>query len=188
MSEKQSIHPFKPLGQKLKSIRQKLNESLAEVSGAVEIDQIMLERIELGVERPNEEILLLLISHFDIKDEEAAVLWQLAGYDQPRSHDHDMRDDALDRNMVLVMAVDPRVIYSDNLQVNANSSGVVMNFSQAGDGNSRSLIAARIGMSREQARTVLHVLHEALQRSEPRQLPSSTEIKPRQSKSKSKDN
>jgi hypothetical protein len=171
MSEKRSTYPFKPLGQKLKAIRQKYNETLTEVSGAVEIDQNMLERIEQGTQRPAEEILLLLISHFSLKDDDAAVLWRLAGYDQPHTQqDHDMRDEVGERNMVLVMAVDPRVIYSDGLQVTANASGVVMNFSQLGEGK-RPLVAARIGMSREQAHSVLHALHEALQRSEQRQLP-----------------
>jgi len=176
MSEKGQEQPFKQLGQRLKTIRQKLHESVAEVSGAVEIDEPTLQRIEQGDERPSEDILMLLISHFGMRDDEAAGLWQLAGYDQPRSHDQEGGDDAHGRATILVMAVDPRVIYSDGVQVTANRNGVVISFSQA-NGTPNSLTTARIGMSREQAKAVIRTLQEALDRSEPRQLPGAVDGK-----------
>jgi transcriptional regulator with XRE-family HTH domain len=181
MSEKRPEQPFKSLGERLRTIRKKLQETAADVSGAVEIDEVQLERIEKGSERPSEDILLLLISHFGIGDDEAAGLWQLAGYEPPRLHDHahnhDMADDLKnDRNLVLVMAVDPRVIYSDGVQVHATNSGVVLNFSQ-GTGASKPMTTARIGMSREQAYNVLKALQETLQGSEPRQLPPGSKTK-----------
>src|ERR1044072_5533730 len=160
--------PFKSLGEKLKVIRQKLHESVAEVSGAVEIDEQSLQRIEQGHERPSEDILMLLINHFGMKDDEAAGLWQLAGYDQPGREQHAHTDQ--NRTMVMIMAVDPRIIYSDGVQVTANTSGVVLNFSQ-GNGTPHSLTTARIGMSREQAAGLMHTLQQALVRSEPKQLP-----------------
>lgn len=169
MSEKKQEQPFKKLGDRLKTIRQKLHESVAEVSGAVEIDEPMLQRIEQGLERPSEDILMLLISHFGMQDDEAAGLWQLAGYDQPKGHDHDHSDDTNGKATILVMAVDPRVIYSDGVQVDANKNGVVIAFSQ-NNGSQSPLTTARIGMSREQAHGVIRALNEALERSEPRRL------------------
>jgi transcriptional regulator with XRE-family HTH domain len=177
MNKKQQ-EPFKQLGARLRTIRQKLHESLAEVSGAVEIDDAALERIEQGHERPSEDILLLLINHFGMQDDEAAGLWQLAGYDQPRSHDHDFSSNNNDEQSpanrnntaVLVMAVDPRIVYSDGIQVTASNRGVIMTFSQA-SGTPQSLSTARVGMSREQAYAVIQTLQDALDRSEPRQLP-----------------
>lgn len=172
--KKQQEQPFKQLGDRLKAIRQKLHESVAEVSGAVEIDEPVLQRIEQGHERPAEDILLLLINHFGMHDDEAASLWQLAGYDQPRPHDHDFGDrdhnSSGDRSAILVMAVDPRVIYSDGVQVTASNNGVTVSFSQA-SGTPNALTTARIGMSREQAYAVIRTLQDALSRSEPRQLP-----------------
>ena len=44
MSEEAQQVPFKTLGEKLKTIRQKLHESMAEVSGAVEIEEQLLSR------------------------------------------------------------------------------------------------------------------------------------------------
>lgn len=171
MSNQRQEQPYKQLGDRLKTIRQKLHESIAEVSGAVEIDEPTLHRIEQGNERPSEDILMLLISHFGMRDDEAAGLWQLAGYDQPRTHEHRDSTDETPNNRatILVMAVDPRVIYSDGVQVTANRHGVVMSFSQS-NGTPNSLVTARIGMSREQAAAVIRTLQEALTRSEPRQL------------------
>jgi transcriptional regulator with XRE-family HTH domain len=170
MSEELSTPPFKTLGEKLKIIRQKLHESMAEVSGAVEIEEQQLSRIEQGSERPSEDILLLLINHFGMQDDDAAKLWQLAGYDQPHDHDH---SDQQNRSMVMIMAVDPRVIYSDGVQVTANNVGVVLNFSQ-GNGGSQPLTTARIGMSREQAYGLLKTLERTLEQSQPRKLPPSS--------------
>jgi transcriptional regulator with XRE-family HTH domain len=181
MSEKRQNQPFKQLGDRLKTIRQKLHESLSEVSGAVEIDEPTLTRIEQGDERPTEDILMLLISHFGMQDDEAAGLWQLAGYDQPRSHDHDNDDVQNSKATILVMAVDPRVIYSDGVQVSANRNGVTISFSQ-GNGSPNSLITARVGMSRDQAKAVIRTLQDAISRSEPRQLPGSIDKKDNQTK------
>jgi transcriptional regulator with XRE-family HTH domain len=171
MSEKQKEQPFKKLGEKLKTIRQKLHESVAEVSGAVEIDEQALQRIEQGHERPAEDILMLLINHFGMREDEAAGLWKLAGYDPPSAEGRDRDNDepSNSRSAVLVMAVDPRIIYSDGVQVTASSNGVVVSFSQA-SGTQNMLTTAKIGMSREQAYAVIRTMQDALNRSEPRQL------------------
>jgi len=76
--------------------------------------------------------------------------------------------------MVMIMAVDPRIIYSDGVQINANQNGVVLNFSQ-GSGTPQAMTTARIGMSREQAYAMLRVLNQALEGSRPRQLPPQIE-------------
>src|ERR1700748_2828432 len=82
--------PYETLGSQLRHLRERNRESMAEVSGAVEIDETELSKIEAGAERPSEDILLLLISHFAVEDDKAAELWQLAGYD--RQEDERERD------------------------------------------------------------------------------------------------
>lgn len=174
MSNEREQIPFKNLGERLRTIREKLHESVAEVSGAVEIDESALKQIEQGESRPSEDILMLLISHFNMQEDEATKLWKLAGYEQPRDGDYipsrDQDDAPGNRAAVLIMAVDPRVIYSDSVQVTANQTGVVINFAQ-GVGTPQSITTARIGMSRDQAQTVLYALQTALERSQPRHLP-----------------
>lgn len=175
MSEEQKNLPFKTLGDKLKTLRQKLHETIAEVSGAVEIDEQSLLRIEQGKERPSEDILLLLINHFGMQDDEATALWQLAGYDEAHYHDHPhdgngQSPDQQNRTMVMIMAVDPRVIYSDGAQVTANAKGVILGFSQ-GVGTPNAITTAKIGMSREQAYALLRTLERTLEASKPKELP-----------------
>src|SRR5437868_12329616 len=72
--------PYQTLGKTLKDLRHRASESLAEASGAVEIDVRELASFELGKARPSEDVLLLLISHFGAKDDEAVKLWEMAGY------------------------------------------------------------------------------------------------------------
>src|ERR1700690_2102378 len=74
------LRPFRPLGKRLKALRDQANETLAEASGAVEIDVKQLASFELGQARPTEDVLLLLISHFGAKDDEAVRMWEMAGY------------------------------------------------------------------------------------------------------------
>ncbi len=160
MSEQPKHPPFQSLGTRLKTIRQKLQESVADVCGAIEIDEAKLQRIEQGQERPSEDILLLLISHFGMREEEAANLWLLAGYDRPPAQEVEENNN---RPTIMLMGIDPRVIYSDSVHISVNPGGVVMNFSQTGPGNGNQPLAiARIGMSRDQAKNVMNVLTEAL--------------------------
>jgi len=176
MSEERTQPPFKNLGERLKTLREKMHESVAEVSGAVEIDETMLQKIEQGQMRPSEDILMLLISHFGMQDDDAGVLWKLAGYEQPQpGNGRDSHEDlAGSRAAVLIMAVDPRIMYTDNVQVSATMSGVTMSFGQGG-GPTQQITTARVGMSREQAQHVLQALQMALNNSEPRQLPAPKE-------------
>jgi transcriptional regulator with XRE-family HTH domain len=156
--------PYSHLGSHLKYVREQSNQTLAEVSGAVEIDEKQLERIEAGIERPAEDILLLLISHFGVKDREAVQLWELAEYDSDLPEEIRTDVDAAQLNgkpMVMLLAMDMRTIYSDGLDIVVNPSGVTLNFTQAG-GNSQVSSVARVGMSHQQAELVVRTLQEAM--------------------------
>lgn len=162
--------PYKNLGERLKTVRQGLKESIAEASGAVEIDENDLQQIENGQIRPSEDILLLLITHFGVQDDEAIVLWDLAGYDHP-THAKGDKETGNNRPLVMVMAVDSRIIYSDKAEVIANPNGVIVNFFQAPNGPYQPQTVARIGMSREQADTFSRILQQTLVQSTKNSLP-----------------
>lgn len=172
MQEPTSNLPYKSLGSHLRYLREQTHESLAEVSGAVEIDIDSLERIEQGEERPSEDILLLLINHFDIQDNEAAQLWDLAGYSASR--DRAPLGELLSKTTTLLLAVDTRTMYTDGVQVTANSQGVSVTFTHGDDQP-----VARLGMSRQQAEQVIHAMQIALLKSQylngPSALPPSTQ-------------
>lgn len=164
MSEQSGEVPFKSLGVQLKVLRQKFQESVADVAGAVEIDESELQRIELGTARPSEDILMLLISHFGIHEDEATNLWLLAGYDKP-DEKTDLLEEANGRPVVVMMTLDTRILYSDQAHISANKRGVVLDFMQnapTSSGKAQQVPIARIGMSYEQATDLLKVLHQTL--------------------------
>lgn len=164
MNDANTSVPYRQLGGMLKGLREEHRESVAEVSGAVEIDEKELSKIESGQVRPSQDILLLLISHFGIEEDNAAELWRLAGYEgRFIDTDDDMHmDQDKQRAQAMMVMIDPRVMYSDSVEVTANQQGVVMSFSQSGGPNAAPLTIARIGMSAEQAKAVMGVLHQVL--------------------------
>ncbi len=177
MAEPQQT-PFVTLGKHLKYVREQTKQSLAEVSGAVEIDAATLERIEAGTERPHEDILLLLISYFNIQDQEAVQLWELAGYDG-EVPDKLRPGDELQigsKNTVMLLALDMRTMYTDGLEIDQTDTGLTLNFTQA-SAKQQSSPVARLGMSYDQAERVIKQLQQAVLRHRydhgPKRLPPS---------------
>ena len=164
MSESES--PYITLGSHLRYVREQSHQSLSEVSGAVEIHEEQLERIEAGRERPSEDILLLLISHFGVQDREAVQLWELAEYDSDMPDDIRSDPQAADlhgKPVVMLLAVDVRTMYSDGLEISVNPAGVTVNFTQAVN-QSQQASVARVGMSHAQAEQVIRAMQQALLR------------------------
>jgi transcriptional regulator with XRE-family HTH domain len=169
------------LGKHLKSLRVRLQETVADVSGAVEIDSELLLSIEDGSIKPSEDILLLLLSHLSVKEEEASKIWQLAGYEKNEFMPNDGFLDATAGAQPVVMVVpqDTRIQYTDQLNVTVNNYGVVLNFLQKNDGqgaNAQPQLISRLGMSREHARSIIAVLQKTLDHSEqpPKSLPQNS--------------
>src|SRR3989344_9625317 len=149
MDKPKAETPFKPLGKKLKELRSLANESLGEASGAVEIDVRVLASYELGQSRPSEDVLLLLLSHFGVKDDEAVKLWEVADYSMAKIPAiHVMSDTANQAGAT-------QVLFTDIVDVMVNNYGVVMNFMQNTGPTSQPETVAKAGMSREHARSVL---------------------------------
>lgn len=171
--------PFQQLGGKLQTIRELRKESIAEVSGAVEIDTELLEQIESGEQRPSEDILLLLLSYFDIHDDEATSYWDLAGYgDKASGPSHHSTFD-LNQPVAMLIPMDLRIVYTDMVNVVSNNFGVIMNFMQTAGPNNQPLAVARIGMSREHAQSVVDILQQTLAQvnQKPMMLPADNQSK-----------
>lgn len=166
-------HPYHVLGSRLKQMREKLHESIAEVSGAVEIEPDMLTRIERGERCPAEDVLMLLISYFNFQEDEAERLWELAGYDKQTMNADTPSAPEVDQQikpMVMLVQQDNRIVYTDMVNVTINNHGVVMNFMQTqGTGDGQPNVIARMGMSRDHAKSVMQVLKDTLEHTEPRQ-------------------
>lgn len=157
--------PYQYLGERLRMLREDKKESVADVSGAVEISERELLQFEAGNDRPTEDILLLLFSYFNIETLHANELWKLAGYDgRPDGFEEpEVPFNTNSHQATVMVMVDPRVMYSDAVEAVAGSRGVVLNFSQTnGPNNGQPLTVSRIGMSREQAVQLMGVLHQVL--------------------------
>lgn len=151
----------------MKYLRERSKESVAEVSGAVEIEEDELERIEQGVERPSEEILMLLMSHFNMQDTEAVQVWELAGYDRkngPELAGVSPEDVLGGKAVVMLLALDIRTQYTDGVDITADNAGLTMTFTQQNSPNAQGSPqpVAKVGMSLEQAEAVSRALQQAL--------------------------
>lgn len=184
MDKPQNSPPLVLLGSKLRDCRERAHESLAEVAGAIEASEDELLQIEQGAQRPSEELLMLLFNHFNTGEDEAVNLWELAGYARADLEDND-NDDDNDRTpdgggqhvhkVMMTVALDPRVVYSDSAQVIGNKHGIVLNFMQPAMGNLQPNMVSRVGMSREQARALQQLLESTLDQldrdDQPKRLP-----------------
>lgn len=168
MSDTNQEFPYKILGARLKGMREHIRETMAEVAGSVEIEIDSLSAIEQGSNRPTEDILLLLISHFAVKEDEATKLWELAGYDQNDTGiSHLVNDpEGIIKNSVVVMPVDARIMYTDMAHMMLNNHGVVLNFMQTAGPSNQPLVVSRLGMSREHAQSLLELLQATLSQQE----------------------
>lgn len=164
MSEK-SNKPYQSFGEVLKKLRSIAAKSPAEVSSAVEIDEARLKEYEAGEQRPSEDILILLIQHFNLQDEQASELWKLAGYTgEPEEDLYFINDESGNAQQITVgvTAQDARIVYTDMIQVMVNNYGVIINFMQGAGPGSQPMAVSRVGMSKEHARSVLDVLQKTL--------------------------
>jgi transcriptional regulator with XRE-family HTH domain len=165
MRENQSQNSFRPLGRQLKTLRVKAQETLVNTSDAVEIDVKQLAAYELGQTRPSEDILLLLISHFNVRENEAIRLWQLAGYGLGG-----VAVQVIEANQPQQEKPGEPVLFTDTVDIIANNHGVVMNFMQTTGKGLQPTTVAKVGMSREHAKSILKILQITLARTE-QQLP-----------------
>ena len=166
--------PYADFGHAIKELREKAHESLEEVSGAVEVSRDYLTQLEKGEIKPSEDLLILLINHFKTAEQDAARLWEKAGYTK---NDSEAGSPDSGQPTIIISQADNRIVYTDVVNITANNYGVVMNFMQNAGSNGSPLAVARIGMSHEHAKSVLELLKATLDQADklgakPKHLPS----------------
>lgn len=180
-------NPYTTLGEALRKLREKHAKTPLEVSGAIEVNVNQLSDYESGKARPSEDILALIIQHYDLKDEEADKLRKLAGYDINNDGYYATDDESniINARQVYISQQDMRIVYTDMVQISVNNYGVVINFLQGAGINNTPLAVSRIGMSKEHAKSLLDVLSNTLKQadvidkksSDTKKLPPSTSKK-----------
>src|SRR5690606_5047526 len=119
-----------------------------------------------------EDILHVLLHHFDANEEQADELWSLAGYRTFDANKAQTEDSPFQPTPAMfVLPIDGRILYSDSVHVAVNKQGVVLNFMQNVGPDGKILPVSRIGMSKDHARAMMQLLNDCLNHSEPKQLP-----------------
>lgn len=174
-----NLPAYEGFGKELKRIRTAANRSLDDVSQAVELDPVEFSQLETGHLRPSQEIVTLLINHFDLAVSIASRLWRLAGYDQQLSFaaaddsqegmDEVEAEDSLEAilsaegRQAFLTINDNRANYTDMFNIRANNYGLTVNFLQ-GFSQDNPLSVARVGMSLEHAARLAKALNETIGR------------------------
>lgn len=150
--------PYASLGSALRAIRLREKESLLEVSAAIEVSGERLARFENGELRPSEDILELIIAHYNMNEHEADKLWDLAGYKKQEE-----AAQATQQVQAFMVGLLPQhIVFSDSVQVSVNDYGVTLNFMQQSFGQDQQIPVSRIGMSQQHAQSLITVLQQAL--------------------------
>lgn len=157
--------PYRAFGAKIKHFREQWKQSVSEVSGTLEIDELFLQDIESGKVLPTDNQLDMIINHFLLTEEQAGELRNLAQMqgDQPPENLIGGIEDMLMKQLVMYMPVDQKVVYTDGMNVTVNRHGVVLQFTQnTGGSKIKPNIVCQVGMSREHAEKVVEVLKRTL--------------------------
>ncbi|MCA9347314.1 helix-turn-helix transcriptional regulator [Candidatus Saccharibacteria bacterium] len=148
--------PYNKFGQVLTSLRRKYHVSKKEFCSALEINEELLSDIENGNEKPSEEFVEQMISHFSLDDNLAENLWRLAGFSQTEKLEEIIAQTAL------LPVNELKVPYTDMVHVTVNNYGVVLNFMQHSGPQNQPIVVSRLGMSKEHAKSVIEVLARTL--------------------------
>lgn len=152
------MSPYVKFGKVLHTLRRKYHVSKKEFCGALEINEDYLQKLEDGLEKPSEELIEQLISHFSLDDNLAENLWQLAGFS------NDKLEDMVSQTAFMPLS-ELKVSYTDMVHVSVNNFGVVLNFMQNVGPQNHPVVVSRLGMSKEHAQSVIDVLTRTLRAS-----------------------
>jgi len=166
------------IGQELRDLRKGAGESLSVTAGSLGIDRSHLNKIELGVYKPSEELLNKIIAHFSVEGIRASQLRDFLErgvvehviVDGPEGKGVSMEKGVKSDKPAVQVNVDPakvQVLYSDSIFVNSNDYGLVLDVAQNAPGTAQQqFIVARIGMSFDHAKKLLEVMSDHLQKNE----------------------
>lgn len=155
-------YPFAALGAKIRLYREQWNQSLSEVSGTLELDEAVLQAIESGKTLPTEDVLDMIIEHFLLTDEQADDLIKIIDDYDANTQENLVKglEELVNKQMIMVMPVDNKVVYTDSMQATVNKGGVVLQFFQSAAG--QNLPVSKVGMSREHAEKMIEVLQNTI--------------------------
>lgn len=174
------MNRYKEFGLKLKELRDKKGESVTNVAKAVGVDRTHLSKLENGHERPSPQVLNTLISHYSLSREKAIELSNLAGFVGKelvvteegkgviKLDDVQLPKPGTPKEVQVNLSNNTPVLYTDSVFITSNQYGLVLDFAQSMGPTNQQNIVARLGMSKDHAKSMLKVLQENLKNQEER--------------------
>lgn len=165
---------LKMLGQELKAIRLKKNQSRKDVASSIEVSVDCLKKIEEGLFKPSEDTLEALAEHYKLKDEELDKWFKLVGYvtENPSFSSEDLNSNPINvleslfgmnipKTFIMLSRVDQKPVYTDLLDIHYDQNGIMFNFKQS-LGNKEPKSISKLVMSYDHAECVLQTLKDVL--------------------------
>ena len=164
-------------GAEIRQIRKDAGETIADTASAIGVDRSHLTKIELGQDRPSEQLFMSLIAHFSVTRVTAQRLWSLAGFtgELVTAEHHGGKETLMDEDSMLPakqgqaasVNIDPSkpTLYTDSIFINSNDFGLVVDFARR-VGPEQHFVVSSVGMSFEHAKKLLEVLNDHLQKHE----------------------
>ncbi len=165
--------PYKNFGERVKFLREQWQQTISEMSYALEISENSLISIEEGKELPEPETFELIVSHFLLTDDQAEDLRSLAYIDQPKHSGKlpTLLDESMIKQLLVMTTIENRIAYTDGMHANVNDHGVILHFTQNNPGSKSPVTVSKIGMSHEHARKIIEVLEKTITEYEKNKLP-----------------
>ncbi len=169
--------PYKNFGDRIKFLREQWQQSIEEMSYALEISESSLIAIEDGLELPEPETFEMMVNHFLLTDDQAEDLRSLAYFDQPKNSSKlpPLLDESVIKQLLVMTTTENRIAYTDGMHANVNDHGVILHFTQNNPGVKNLVTVSKIGMSHQHAKKIIEVLEKTIAEYEknksPKQLP-----------------
>jgi transcriptional regulator with XRE-family HTH domain len=164
-------------GDEIRKIRKESGQTLADTAAAINVDRSHLTKIELGQDRPSEQLFMSLMAHFSIDRVTAQRLWSLAGFtgEFVTAEHFGGKEKRMDENSIVPVPqaqaanvnFDPAkpTLYTDSIFINSSDFGLVVDFARR-LGPEQHFVVSSVGMSFEHAKKLLEVLNDHLQKHE----------------------
>lgn len=172
---------MKTLGEEIKNIRDKHNNTLAQLADKTGVHSTYIAKIEKNLRKPSLETILKISKAYSLKIEELHKLLRLAGYDEKtlvkienlygntesvsRKEVFRMEKIESEKQPVAVQVQVPnnlQVLYSDSAFITARPYGITFDFGQILGPTNQHNIVARIGLSLPHAKKFQKILSKKI--------------------------
>ncbi len=168
MNSSEPMPEHHELGAAINAHRIAASKTKEDMAGAIEVELSVVDGILKGDQRPDAEMLELIVSYLSLRSNEANRIRKISGYLQTE----DAMSGALSADLQEIFVPKPvkadslsdsdQILYTDVVHVVASSQGVVISFIQGLDSEGNPNVISRVGMSHKHVKSIIEVLKRSL--------------------------